>query len=170
MYNWLRGTITTATTKSVYGSKDFEAYYKAGGVQKASALAQNRYQAEIDHNVPLEDIACYEVGGSIAVLVNTAPASFWTLLLLHSDPSVLDGIWKEIDARTKTTIKKGSTLNDINSEGELSLSTILLSRSSSILLDGDFCLRSDGGYVTQPMAVKERRHAANSKPYNPSGC
>ncbi|KAI0484242.1 hypothetical protein GGR56DRAFT_668827 [Xylariaceae sp. FL0804] len=46
----------------------FEAYYNTGGVQKASALAQKRYQVEMDHNVPPEDIARYEVGGSIAVL------------------------------------------------------------------------------------------------------
>ena len=57
-------------------AKAFEAYYRAGGVQKASALAQKRYQAEIDNDVPLEDIARYEVGGSIAVLVNTAPSAF----------------------------------------------------------------------------------------------
>lgn len=95
-------------------AKAFEAYYRAGGVQKASALAQKRYQAEIDNNVPLEDIARYEVGGSIAVLVNTAPSAFWTLLLLHSHPSLLNDIRKEIDACTETTIENGSTVKTID--------------------------------------------------------
>lgn len=95
-------------------AKAFEAYYRAGGVQKASALAQKRYQAEIDNNVPLEDIARYEVGGSIAVLVNTAPSAFWTLLLLHSTPGLLDDIRKEIDACTKTTMDTGSTIKTLN--------------------------------------------------------
>ncbi|CAI6292762.1 unnamed protein product [Periconia digitata] len=54
-------------------SDAFQEYYKAGGVDKASALTRMRYQVEVDHNVPLEDIARYEVGGSIAVLFNTAP-------------------------------------------------------------------------------------------------
>ncbi|XDG01572.1 hypothetical protein ABKA04_001187 [Annulohypoxylon sp. FPYF3050] len=95
-------------------AKAFEAYYKAGGVEKASALTRNRYQAEIDNNVSLEDIACYEVGGSIAVLVNTAPAAFWTLLLLHSYPGVLNDIRKEIDACTETTVDNGSTVKSID--------------------------------------------------------
>ncbi len=56
--------------------KVFETYYKPCGVQKASALAQKRYQAEIDNNVPLETIIRNEVGGSIAILVNTDPAAF----------------------------------------------------------------------------------------------
>ncbi|KAI1633567.1 cytochrome P450 [Biscogniauxia mediterranea] len=95
-------------------AKAFEAYYKAGGVQKASALARNRYQAEIDNNVPLEDIARYEVGGSIAVLVNTAPAAFWTLLLLHSHPGLLPDIRKEIDACTETTTEDGVTVKTLD--------------------------------------------------------
>ncbi|KAI1103911.1 cytochrome P450 [Jackrogersella minutella] len=158
MYGWLRGAITTATTRSVYGpmnpyddnaiadafwefesglmsilvgflpsitarkpiaartkvAEAFEAYYKAGGVQKGSALAQNRYQAEINNNVPLKDIARYEVGGSIAILVNTAPAAFWTLLLLHSHPDVLDDVRKEIDACTETTTENNLTAKAID--------------------------------------------------------
>ncbi|RYP77947.1 hypothetical protein DL771_000806 [Monosporascus sp. 5C6A] len=94
-------------------AKAFEAYYKAGGVQKASVLAQKRYQVEIDNNVPLEDIARYEVGGSIAILVNTAPSAFWTLLLLHSHPGLLDDIRNEIDACTETT-ENGSTIKTID--------------------------------------------------------
>ncbi|KAI1506458.1 putative cytochrome P450 [Biscogniauxia marginata] len=95
-------------------AKAFEAYYKAGGVQKASALARNRYQAEIDNNVPLEDIARYEVGGSIAIMVNTSPAAFWTLLLLHSHPGLLDDIRKEIDACTETATDNGSTVKTLD--------------------------------------------------------
>ncbi|EFZ03033.1 cytochrome P450 [Metarhizium robertsii] len=158
MNAWLKDTITTATTRSVYGpmnpyddkavadafwefesglmsilvgvlpsitarkpiaartkvAKAFEAYYKAGGVQKASALAQKRYQAEVNNKVPLEDIARYEVGGSIAVLVNTAPAAFWTLLLLHSHPGLLSDIREEIDACTETTIENGRTVKTVD--------------------------------------------------------
>lgn len=53
-------------------------------------LSQNRYRVEVDNNVPLEDIARYEVGGSIAVLVNTAPAAFWTLFVLHAQPDLFE--------------------------------------------------------------------------------
>ncbi|KAK8108112.1 uncharacterized protein PG998_010125 [Apiospora kogelbergensis] len=84
-------------------AKAFEEYYRAGGVKEASALARMRYQVEVDNKVPLEDIARYEVGGSIAVLVNTAPSAFWTLLLLHSHPGLIEDIRKEIDACTETS-------------------------------------------------------------------
>lgn len=92
----------------------FEAYYKAGGVHQGSILAQKRYQAMADHHLSLEDIARYEVGGSIAVLVNTAPAAFWTLLLLHSQPGLLEDIRKEVDACTATATEDGATIKTID--------------------------------------------------------
>ncbi|KAL2017349.1 hypothetical protein VTK56DRAFT_2272 [Thermocarpiscus australiensis] len=95
-------------------AKAFEAYYKGGGVKKASALAQKRYQVQVDHGVPLEDIARYEVGGSIAVLVNTVPAAFWTLLLLHSHPGLLEDIRQEVDACTETTTENGATVKTLD--------------------------------------------------------
>ncbi|KAK3362181.1 putative cytochrome P450 [Lasiosphaeria ovina] len=86
-------------------AKAFEAYYLAGGVEKGSALARNRYQVSVDHGLPLEDIARFEVGGSMAILLNTTPAALWTLLLLHShgDGSLLNDIRAEIDACTETS-------------------------------------------------------------------
>jgi cytochrome P450 len=83
-------------------AKAFEAYYRAGGVEKGSALAKLRYQAEINNGIPIEDIARYEVGGSIAIMVNTAPAAFWTLYLLFSHPGLVDEIRNEIDACVET--------------------------------------------------------------------
>ncbi|KAK0621945.1 putative cytochrome P450 [Bombardia bombarda] len=114
--------------------KAFEKYYKAGGVQQASAFARNRYQVEIDNNVPLEDIARYEVGGSIAVLVNTAPAAFWLLLLLHSHPGLLDDIRREIDACTETTTDEGgSTTKSINITTLKDKSPLFLSSYQEVL-------------------------------------
>lgn len=96
-------------------AKAFEEYYKAGGVEKASAYARLRYQAEVDNNVPLADIARYEVGGSIAVLVNTTPAAFWALILFFSHPGLLVELRKEIDACTKTTTNNnGSVVKSID--------------------------------------------------------
>ncbi|KAJ3577445.1 hypothetical protein NPX13_g3121 [Xylaria arbuscula] len=120
MYAWLRDGITTATTRSVYGPMNpyddpeiIDAFWKARGGLK-QALAKKRYQAEVDNNVPLEDIARYEVGGSIAVLVNTAPAAFWTLLLLHSHPGLLNDIRSEVDACTKTATENGNTIKALD--------------------------------------------------------
>ena len=84
-------------------------------MQKASAFARMRYQVEVDHNVPLDDIARYEVGGSIAVLVNTTPSAFWTLLLLHSHPGLVEEIRKEIDACIQTSsTKEGTSIKSLD--------------------------------------------------------
>ncbi|KAI1748058.1 cytochrome P450 [Xylaria castorea] len=98
---------TAARTKV---AEAFEKYYKEGGLRQASDLVQQRYQAQTDHNVSLKDIARYEIGISIAILVNTAPAAFWILLLVHSHPGLLDEIRKEVDACIKTT-EAGSSLD-----------------------------------------------------------
>lgn len=96
-------------------AKAFEAYYsKPGALEQASILARKRYQTQIDNNVPLTDIARYEVGGSIAILVNTVPAAFWTLLLLCSQPdNLLADLRKEIDACTKTTVNDNNRLRTV---------------------------------------------------------
>ncbi|GAB1316379.1 hypothetical protein MFIFM68171_06589 [Madurella fahalii] len=115
----LVGFLPSITARKAIAARDrvamaFEAYYKAGGVEKASALAQKRYQAEIDHNLRLQDIARFEVGGSVAILVNTAPAAFWTLLLLHAHPGLLGDIRQEVDACIgTTTLSDGSTVKTI---------------------------------------------------------
>lgn len=104
-------------------AKAFEDYYKAGGVQKASILAQNRYHASEKNGVPLADIARYEVGGSIAILVNTAPAAFWTLFMLYSHPGLLDDIRKEIDACTNGTTTKTIDITTLKEACPLFLSS-----------------------------------------------
>ncbi|ROW15034.1 hypothetical protein VPNG_03350 [Cytospora leucostoma] len=196
LYAWLRDTITTATTRSVYGplnpfddkavadsfwdgrieahgqvfplilfvlrefesglmsilvgflpsitakkptaarekvAKAFEAYYKAGGLQKGSILAQKRYQASANNNVPLADIARYEVGGSIAILVNTTPAAFWTVFLLQSHPGTLEDLRKEIDACTETTTENGATLKTIDITTLKEACPLLLSSYQEVL-------------------------------------
>ncbi|KAI2625674.1 cytochrome P450 [Hypoxylon sp. NC1633] len=124
----------------------FEKYYRAGGVEKASAFARYRYQSEINHDVPLEDIARYEVGGSIAVLVNTAPAAFWSLLLLHSHPGLLEDIRKEIDACTKTTTENGSTVKTLNITTLKENCPLLLSSYQEVLR-----YRSMGTFIREVM-------------------
>lgn len=113
-------------------AKAFAAYYKAGGVQKASILARNRYEAQ-KNDIPLEDIARFEVGGSIAVLVNIAPAAFWTLLLLFSHPNLLSELRKEIDACTRTSINNGKTVKTIDITTLKEACPILLSAYQEVL-------------------------------------
>lgn len=42
--------------------------------------------------------------------MNTAPAVFWALLLLHSHPDLLNDIRKEVDAYTEIATEDGTTV------------------------------------------------------------
>jgi len=84
----------------------FEQYYADGGHHSASTLTQWRYKVGIDNNLPVTDIARFEASAGLAILVNTTPATFWTLLLLHAhSPELLADIRREIDACTETTTR-----------------------------------------------------------------
>ncbi|KAI0521198.1 cytochrome P450 [Xylaria bambusicola] len=114
-------------------AKAFEKCYKAGGFKHASALAKKRYQAEVDNNVSIEDIARYEVGGLIAILVNTAPAAFWTLLLLHSHPDLPSDIHKEVDACTRTSTENGNKAKALDITTVKKSCSLLLSSYQEVL-------------------------------------
>jgi len=79
-------------------AKSFEQYFRNEGHKSGSVLAKNRYEVAAKDGVALEDIAKYEVGGAVAILVNTAPAAFWTLFFIYSTPGLLDDIRKEVDS------------------------------------------------------------------------
>jgi cytochrome P450 len=83
--------------------KAFEDYFNNGGHENASILMRNRYETSSRNGISNKDIARYEVGGSLAVLVNTAPAAFWMLLYVFSYPDVLEDIRREIGSILTTT-------------------------------------------------------------------
>ena len=61
------------------------------------------------------DIARFEVGGSIAVLVNTTPAAFWTLFSIYSHPKILENCRKEVSTIiTTTTASSGKLLRSLD--------------------------------------------------------
>ena len=83
-------------------AKAFEHYFRIEGHKQASILMRNRYETSARNGLDEQDIARYEVGGSIAILVNTVPAAFWMLLLVYSHPGLLDDIRKELDSVVTT--------------------------------------------------------------------
>lgn len=79
-------------------AKAFENYFRNQGHKEASIWMRNRYETGARNGICEEDIARFEVGGSIAILVNTVPAAFWMLLLVYSHPGLLHDIRKELDS------------------------------------------------------------------------
>lgn len=88
-------------------AKAFEHYFRIEGHKQASILVRNRYEASAKYGIGEEDIARYEFGGSVAILVNTVPAAFWMLLLVYSHPGLLKDIRKELDLVVTTRADNG---------------------------------------------------------------
>jgi cytochrome P450 len=114
----LVGVMPSLTARKPIAARDkvakaFEAYLRAGGVEQASTLAKLRYKAGVNNRLPLEDIARFEVGNSIAIMVNTVPAAFWTLFLVFSHPGLADELRAEIDACIETAPDTNTKTVDI---------------------------------------------------------
>jgi cytochrome P450 len=111
----LIGVLPSLTARKATAARDkvakaFLRYYQSDALEMASAYAKNRYHAEVKNKITLEDMGRFEVGGSLAVLVNTVPASFWTLVLFYSHPGLLVKLRKEVDACTNTKTVDGATV------------------------------------------------------------
>jgi cytochrome P450 len=88
-------------------ARAFTPYFEARAHNEGSALVRARYEHSHEHGVPLEDIARSEVGGAIAILSNTSPATFWMQYHIYSDLVVLEDCRKElhnvVSAKTTTS-------------------------------------------------------------------
>ncbi|ETS83164.1 hypothetical protein PFICI_05040 [Pestalotiopsis fici W106-1] len=75
----------------------FMKYYAEGGLdEEASVYARNRYELPSSLGVPVRDVARMEAGGSIGLVANTMPATFWMLWHAFSDPNVLEDCRQEV--------------------------------------------------------------------------
>ena len=95
-------------------ARAFEHYLNTDGHKQASILMKNRYETSAKNGVAIGDIARFEVGGSIAILVNTAPAVFWMVLLTYSHPGLIDELRKEIGQMMNEQIKNGDTIRTLD--------------------------------------------------------
>ncbi|KAK0748899.1 hypothetical protein B0T18DRAFT_436633 [Schizothecium vesticola] len=76
----LIGVLPSITARKATAARDkvakaFLRHYQSDALEMASAYAKNRYHAEVKNKITLEDMGRFEVGGSLAVLVNTVLAS-----------------------------------------------------------------------------------------------
>lgn len=92
----------------------FRLYFEAQHHEYGSTLVQNRYDTSMQNKISVEDIARFEVGNTIAILVNTAPAVFWMLFYLYSSPTVLQDCRNEIKSVISNTKETNGTRRTID--------------------------------------------------------
>ena len=76
----------------------FIEYFKNQRHEEGSALVKARYKANAMYDMSSEDIARFETSLAIALLVNTGPAAFWTLLSVLSDRRLLSDLQQQLEA------------------------------------------------------------------------
>ncbi|GAP82419.1 putative cytochrome P450 oxidoreductase [Rosellinia necatrix] len=75
----------------------FVKYFSEGGLDEGSSVyARNRYEYPSKLGVPLRDVAKMEAGGSIGLISNSMPATFWMLYHAFSDSNVLEDCRQEV--------------------------------------------------------------------------
>jgi cytochrome P450 len=102
-------TARTASHARTAVGKAFNDYFKKDQHRKGSSLVQARYDHSRRYKVAVEDIARFEVGGAIAILVNTYPAAFWMINYVFSNPTVLEECRAELQNVTRTTTESDGT-------------------------------------------------------------
>lgn len=73
-------------------------YFAERHFEQGSGLAKARFDYSVKNKVPIADIGRFEIGGTIAILVNTLPSVYWMLLMVHVVPGLLEELRSEIDA------------------------------------------------------------------------
>ena len=126
--------------------KAFEHYLNTNGHEQASVLMKNRYEASAKNGVPVTDIARFEVGGSVAILVNTAPTVFWMLLLVYSHPGLVNDLRKEISQMMTEQTRNGNIVRSLDITGLKTSCPLLTSTFQEVLR-----YRSMGTSVRQVM-------------------
>ena len=75
----------------------FSAYYEAGGQNHGSELARARYNIPAGYGLTNNDISRLEIPFNFALYNNTAPALFWTLSHVYSEPEILADLRSELE-------------------------------------------------------------------------
>ena len=101
-------------------------YVEDGGVENAGGVFRVRHDVARKYGATTEDIARYELGDLIGVLVNATPTLFWALLHIYSDAKLLLALRTEVEAMMTTAMSKGGKTTRIIDTTELQDSCPLL--------------------------------------------
>ncbi|KEY72978.1 hypothetical protein S7711_04651 [Stachybotrys chartarum IBT 7711] len=150
-----------------YMVKVWEDYFEKGFYNQGSELIKTRVRINNDFQISLKETARIEIGGSLAILTNTLPGTFWMIYHIFSDPVVLGEIRDEL---SKGVHQYGNTcsidLSFVKSSCPILLSTFketMRIHSSSVatriamedyLLDDKYLLKK-GSTIMMPSSVQD---------------
>jgi len=77
-------------------SQAFERYFRENGHNKGSSLTKARHGTSQKYGISIEDLSLLELGGVLAILVNTTPTAFWMIYYVFSNASILADLRREL--------------------------------------------------------------------------
>ncbi|KAL9134788.1 MAG: hypothetical protein Q9175_004026 [Cornicularia normoerica] len=86
-------------------------YFNRGDHRHGLGVLKVRHDAVINNGGTTDDVARFEIGDLVGVLVNATPTFFWMLLTIYSDAALLESIRTEIGA-VMTTTEPSSTMGE----------------------------------------------------------
>lgn len=119
-------------------TRAFLTYFKQDGHLQGSSLIKARYDHSVNYNIPLEDIARFECGGTLAILGNTSPAAFWLIYHVYSNATILSECRDElasvtIDTKMLNPDGTSKTLRTLDLSSVKTACPILLSTFQEVL-------------------------------------
>lgn len=164
-------------------AKALGVYFSERHFEHGSGLAKARFDYSVKNNVACADIGRFEIGGTIAILLNTLPSVYWMLLIVHTVPGLLADIRAEVDAASMIDrVAKTATLDItvVKNQCPLLLSTLKESlrthgmgtavRTVTMDTDVDGYLLKKGGLVQIPIQVAHKDRTfwgANADSFDP---
>lgn len=81
-----------------YMVKVWEKYFETNSHEQGSELIKARFTINHDYELPqpVKATARMEIGGTLAILVNTLPGAFWLVFHIFSDPAVFNEVRDEL--------------------------------------------------------------------------
>ncbi|KAF2279512.1 cytochrome P450 [Westerdykella ornata] len=94
--------------------ESFRRYYASNGHRSGAGITRTRYEYNAKNQIPLEDIARFELGGMVALITNIVPTTFWVVYHIYSDPALLEACRNEVNGETcETNDPEGRKLRTI---------------------------------------------------------
>ena len=92
-------------SKAYYGRMaifaGFRKYYRDVGHDSASRVVQSHYEVLQRYNLCDEDAAHFDLNICLGLLINTVPASCWTLYYVYSQPTLLEEVRAAISSHIR---------------------------------------------------------------------
>ena len=105
-------------------------YFERGEHERGMPVIQARYSVGRRYGSRIEDMARYEIGDVIGILINAVPTFFWSILHIYSNEELLLHLREEVEAATETimtadgrTVKHRMNITDLQEACPLLLST-----------------------------------------------